>query len=40
MIELFKKDKVKPDFNVLKQYIDTFSQRREQVYLYELLEDN
>jgi hypothetical protein len=35
-IELFKKDNVKPDYDVLKQYIDTFSQRREQVYLYEL----
>jgi hypothetical protein len=40
IIGMFKKDKVKPDLDVFKQYIDTFAQRREQVYLYELLEDN
>jgi hypothetical protein len=39
IIDLFKKDKVKPDFDVLKQYIDTFAKRREQVFLYELLEE-
>jgi hypothetical protein len=38
IMDLFVKDKVKPDFDVLLQYIDTFSRRKEQQFLFNLLE--
>lgn len=38
VMDLFVKDKVKPDFDVLLQYIDTFSRRKEQQFLFNLLE--
>jgi hypothetical protein len=38
VMDLFVKDKVKPDFDVLLQYIDTFSRRKEQQFLLDLLD--
>lgn len=36
-MELFIKDAVVPDFDVLLQYIDTYSRRKEQQFLFDLL---
>jgi hypothetical protein len=37
VMELFIKDNIKPDFDVLLQYIDTYSRRKEQQFIFDLL---